>query len=262
VDEASLIELSDLNFAEALRELTRRSGGTVVDEDGLLLYAGGHPLPVLQNGVMRTAAGSGDGDVVERARRFFAARGRGFSLIGRAHADTGLLAAARAAGLQPMGEMPAMVLEHRLAAAVPPAGIDLRRVRTAAEVAAFAAVAGAAYATMGMPPDVAPAAFSRPQALVAPHIAAFIAWRDGAPLSCAMTIVSHGVAGIYWVGTAPGARGRGLAELCTRAAGNAGFDLGARVASLQASPMGAPVYRRMGYREITRYPYLVQFPSG
>ena len=62
----------------------------------------------------------------------------------------------------------------------------------------------------------------------------------------------------YLVGTIGAARGRGLAELCTRAAGNAGFDLGGRIAALQASPMGEPIYRRMGYVEITRYPTLVQ----
>ena len=76
-----------------------------------------------------------------------------------------------------------------------------------------------------------------------------------------MVIVTHGVAGVYWVGTAPGARGRGLAELCTRAAGNAGFDLGARVAALQASVMGEPVYRRMGYVEVTRYPSFVRMDA-
>src|SRR5262249_32709714 len=43
---ADLRELCDLNYAEALRELTRRAGGVVHDEGGLLLYAGTHPLPV------------------------------------------------------------------------------------------------------------------------------------------------------------------------------------------------------------------------
>ena len=57
--------------------------------------------------------------------------------------------------------------------------------------------------------------------------------------------------------------GRGLAALVTRAAGNAGFDLGARLASLQASPMGEPVYRRMGYETIGSYPYWVRMqPPG
>jgi hypothetical protein len=78
-----------------------------------------------------------------------------------------------------------------------------------------------------------------------------------------MCILTHAVAGIYWVGTVPAARGKGLAELCTRAAGNAGFDMGARIASLQASVMGEPVYLKMGYVEVTRYPWAVRFePPG
>lgn len=151
-----------------------------------------------------------------------------------------------------------MVLAHRLREAEPPSGVSLRLVRSPSDVASFALVNGEAYATYGMPPDTTPALFARPEVLTAPHIAAFLALVDDVPAAAAMTIVTHGVAGIYWVGTVPAMRGRGLAELCTRAATNAGFDLGARVASLQASPMGEPIYRRMGYVEVTRYPQLVQ----
>ena len=68
-----------------------------------------------------------------------------------------------------------------------------------------------------------------------------------------MTIVSHGVAGIYWVGSLAAARGRGLGRAVTAAATNAGFDLGADFASLQASPMGEPIYRAMGYETIYDY---------
>jgi predicted acetyltransferase len=75
-----------------------------------------------------------------------------------------------------------------------------------------------------------------------------------------MVMVTHGVAGVYWVGTTPEARGRGLAEIVTRTAGNAGFDMGATVTALQASVMGEPIYRRMGYREITRYPWYTIIP--
>src|SRR4030095_4679089 len=122
---------------------------------------------------------------------------------------------------------------HRLAA-LPPAAADLGRVPPAAAVASYGAVMGPAYATYGMPTDVLPAMLSSLETLCAPHIVAYVAWRDGTPLAGAMPVVTHGVAGVYWVGTIPEARGHGLAELCTRAAGNAGFDLGGRVAALQA----------------------------
>ncbi len=257
---AELVELSDLNYAEAMRDLSRRAGGAVLDEDGLLLFTGGHPLPVLANAAMRTDRRLGAADTLERARAFFDARGRGFTILIRAHADADLAAAAAQAGLVAFGEMPAMVLDHRLADAVPPRGIDLRPVTTADDVAAYGRVMGTAYATYGMPEDVLPAMLGNLETLRAPHIVAFVARVDGTPVAGAMTVVTHGVAGIYWVGTIPAARGRGLAELCTRAAGNAGFDLGGRIAVLQASPMGEPVYKRMGYFEVTRYPYLVQIP--
>ena len=198
-----LMELSDLNYAEAMRDLSRRAGGAVLDEDGLLLFTGGHPLPVLANAAMRTDRRLGAADALERARAFFAARGRGFTILIRAHADADLAAAAAQAGLVAFGEMPAMVLDHRLPDAVPPRGIDLRPVTTADDVAAYGRVMGPAYATYGMPEDVLPAMLGNLETLRAPHIVAFVARVDGTPVAGAMTVVTHGVAGVYWVGTIP-----------------------------------------------------------
>ncbi|MFN8545480.1 MAG: GNAT family N-acetyltransferase [Candidatus Binatia bacterium] len=253
-----LILLSDLNMAEAFRDLSRRAGGVVEDRDGLLCFTGAHPLPVLVNGAMRLDDTLGPAEVLARARSFFAAQNRGFTLMLRAHADADLQAVATEAGLADFGSPPAMVIEGRLADAAPGPGVELRRVATPGDVQAFAHVSGGAYATYGMPPDVAPALFGRPEVLLAPHIAAFLAVVDGAPTAAAMILLSHGVGGVYWVGTLPEGRGRGLAELVTRAATNAAFDLGARMVTLQASVMGEPIYRRMGYVEVTRYPQLVQ----
>jgi hypothetical protein len=254
-----LLELSDLNYAEASREMARRSGGAVLDEGGVLLAAGGHALPVLVNGAMRLDPSVAPAEVLDRARRFFAPRQRGFSIIARAHVDADLQAACAEAGLATFGAAPGMVLERRLPDAAPPAGVTLRRVETQADATAFAAVMDEAYQSLGMPPGVASVQVGRLAALAAPHIVTLLAELDGVPAAGAMTIVTHGVAGVYWVGTIAAARGRGLAELCTRAAGNAGFDRGARIAALQASPMGEPIYRRMGYVELTRYPTLVHF---
>ena len=77
---------------------------------------------------------------------------------------------------------------------------------------------------------------------------------DGDDLvSGAQVLFSHGIAGVYCVGTAESARGRGLAELVTRTVTNLGFDGGAPLVTLQASAMGEPIYRRMGYRDLYRY---------
>jgi ribosomal protein S18 acetylase RimI-like enzyme len=240
----------------SVAELARRAGGTVLDEDGLLLFAGAHRLPFLVNGVMRTGAGPPAVEVLAR-RAPSSTRGLGHRQI-RAHADR---PARRRRGRRAhaYGNAPGMVLERRLPDASPPPGVTLHRVDTPDDAVAFADVQGRAYATYGMPLDVTPLALGHLDVLRAPHIVTWLARQGGAPVAGAMVILSHGIAGIYWVGTVPEARGRGLAELVTRAAGNTGFDLGAPFVVLQASEMGDPVYRRMGYVEITRYPNMVQF---
>jgi predicted GNAT family acetyltransferase len=80
-----------------------------------------------------------------------------------------------------------------------------------------------------------------------------VAYKDNKPASCAFALLSHGIAGIYYVGTIEAARGIGLAEQCVRAVGNAAFKFGARCVILQASIYGEPVYKRIGYQESTRY---------
>jgi GNAT superfamily N-acetyltransferase len=177
-------------------------------------------------------------------------------LLGEPDAELGSVCAA--AGLLQMGDMPGMVLDHRLATAPLAPGVTLRTVETEAHVAEFARVNGEAYATYGMPPGCAETLLGRLEVLRAPHIVAVMARVDAAPAAAAMVILTHGIGGVYWVGTTPAARGKGLAELCTRAVGNIAFDMGARVVVLQASVMGEPIYRKMGYVEVTRYPYYVQ----
>jgi hypothetical protein len=259
LDERTLVELSDLNHLEANRELARRAGGIVVDEDGLTCWLGAHPLPALVNAAVRTDPAVPPADVLARASRFFAAHRRGFSVMLAGAADVDLAPACEAAGLVLMGSSPGMVLERRLPDASPPAGVTIRIVANDADAAAFARIGGDAYATLGMPPDCGPAILGRLAVMRAPHIVSVLASVDGTPAAGAMVILTHGVGGVYWVGTTPAARGRGLGELVTRVVGNIGFDMGARVVVLQASRMGDPIYRRMGYREVTRYDCWVQF---
>ena len=102
------------------------------------------------------------------------------------------------------------------------------------------------------------------RACVAPHLQTVVAYDRDAPVAAAQVLMSHSIAGVYWVGTVDGARGKGLGDAVTRAVTNRAFELGARFVSLQASAMGEPIYRRMGYREIYRYRTHVRFapPTG
>ena len=50
----------------------------------------------------------------------------------------------------------------------------------------------------------------------------------------------------------PAARGQGLGALVTTAVTNLAFARGAASVTLQASPMGEPVYRALGYEPIYR----------
>jgi len=109
-----------------------------------------------------------------------------------------------------------------------------------------------AYESIGIPKEQTEAYFAVPQRLLSPKLIIYIAYLNGQPASTAMALMTEQVAGIYWVGTTKAARGRGLAEACVRLVGNAGFARGAKIAALQASPMGEPIYQRIGYRTIDR----------
>ena len=65
------------------------------------------------------------------------------------------------------------------------------------------------------------------ETIIAPHIAAFVAYMGAEPVACAMTLVSHRVAGVFYVATVEHARRRGLGDALTRMAARTGFEMGA-----------------------------------
>jgi GNAT superfamily N-acetyltransferase len=217
------------------------------EEDGLLLYSVGRPVVSAHlNGVVRLEPAIDAARVVDRARRFFAPMGREFVMWIRDPADADLEQELRRAGLSATREpgIPCMVIRRRLAGTAPPDGVELRRVANQSDAEDYARVTVTAF---DLDEETACAVFAAPDGLLAPHVAAFVAAREGVPVAAALTLRSGSVAGIYYVGTVPAARGSGLGALCTRAATNAGLDLGADCVVLQASIMGEPLYRKMGF---------------
>jgi predicted acetyltransferase len=63
----------------------------------------------------------------------------------------------------------------------------------------------------------------------------------------------HGVAGIYTVATPEGYRRRGIGAAMTGAVMRAARERGLRVATLQASTAGEPLYLRMGFQRVAEY---------
>lgn len=244
-----------LNLVDSSRQLFELDPGAEIEVgSGWLFGAGRSSHPTIANAAFRADDDLDPGELIGRARDFFGGRGRGFALWARGGAaeDDDLIAAAGEAGLKQVYAMPEMVLERRAEQRPLPDGAELVRVTTPADATGFWQVATASYAELGFPPEVF-AAYTNHAGFAAGNVAAFLARLEGRPAAIAMTIVSHGVAGIYWVGNVREARKLGLGWALTATAVNAGLDMDAEVVSLQASPMGEGLYRHMGFETIYEY---------
>jgi ribosomal protein S18 acetylase RimI-like enzyme len=234
-----------LNEQELWREMVRWSGGVVHEERGLLFVAG--PSSYLRVAIRMDRAVDG-AQAVRRAGEFFGVSEGGHIVLVREPDDADLARAALSAGYAPAWTERSMALHEPPAASPLIADLDVRAVSTPAEVRDYATVVADANDDPGERERAG--LLFHDDTILSPHIAAFVAYVDGAPVSCAMTLVSHGVAGVFYVATVESARRRGLGDALTRMAARAGFDLGARAAWLGASEMGADLYRRIGFSDL------------
>ena len=261
MDREELLRAGDLNLVEVLRHYARHHpGGVVHEEGGVTLFAGSPVWPgPFDDGAFVLDPRADPHDVLDLAARFFKGLRPAYSVWLADHHDPALERAALDAGLALLGEGdPQMVLQARLPDATPPPGVELREVVDDETREDYLSVLRGSFTpAQGTPPEVFDGYFGTVASLHAPNVRTVVAYEQGRPVAGAMVIVSHGVAGVQYVGTVEDARGRGYGELVTRWVGNAGFDLGARVAALQASDMGEPVYRRMGYETVTHYRYVM-----
>jgi hypothetical protein len=263
--DAALAALLDENLLAAIREIGRWQPGAVcVEADGLLMIAGTTTFPVgFANCVARTDRSVAAPDVLARAAAFFEPRGRGFTIFVRGAFDADLEAVLQRSGVASLMDTPCMLIDRPLTPPTLPRGCELRAVTDEAGAVAVREINAEAYQSLGLPADEIRALYGLPRKLLAAHYVTALGCRDAQPVSTAMIIFSPLVAGVYWVGTTSGARRTGLAEACTRQVTNAAFERGAHAVTLQASPMGEPIYTRLGYRTFDRLRwYVVPSPKS
>jgi len=256
-DREKLLRQVDLNTWEMYREISRLARGSLLLETPeATMVSRPHATP-WHNMVMVHAPLDADA-LIATVREFYGRDGRPFSIWTRSHADGELETALRALGFIDLVPMPGMVLPGDPGTRCEPAGLEIRPVRGDADRRDFIAVSRTAYQVYGIEPELYEDSFASLDSLVAPHIQGFVGRVEGEPVAAAAVYVTHGVAGINWVGTVPARARRRYAEAVTWAAIREGFRRGAAFASLQPTQMGQRVYERMGFVAVAEYPVLVR----
>lgn len=251
----SFEHLADGNFVEAVRAHARwQIPCDFVESDGMLRVAGANALPIgFRNCVLRTDESLDPVAFVNNALTFFDKRERGFSVMLRASHDADIDAYLQRLGWSAGPDVPCLLVDKPLSGFHSLPGIVVQRITERSHQADAVAVNAEAYQTLKLPAEETRRYFGNPDALLGSDVEGFVAYRDGLPVATAFALINGDAAGVYWVGSVSEARGLGLGELCTRLATNAGFSRGARVVTLQASPLGLPIYSRMGFRVYDQY---------
>ena len=80
----------------------------------------------------------------------------------------------------------------------------------------------------------------------------FLAYFDGKPVATSLLFTHNNSTGIYYVSTLPAFRNKGFGLKITQAAMQAAKESGIKNVILQATPLGAKVYIRTGFKECCR----------
>jgi len=254
----SIEDAADANLVASYRaHLAWQEPCESLEADGLLAVAGGNRFPgPYKNIVVRLDPALSPSRLLERAHAFFDPMDRKFSVVARARRDADLEAHLRGLGYEMRSESPCLLVAQPVPVRAVDQHVRIERFRDLDHVRDAIGVGANAFATLGLPVEEAHTMLARHDRLLDADVAGFVAYVDDEPAATALTLFSDGAAGVYWVATLPASRGRGLGEVCTALATNAGFERGAPVVTLQASPMGLPIYTRMGYRacdQLRRY---------
>lgn len=246
--------LADVNLAGAFANIGRH-GGEVGGSPDCPFVATGLPAAFF-NGVYPTGHVDDPDQLIADATTFMAARNVPWLLWVRDGVNEALLDAGRRAGLTDAVGPLAMALPEIPEPPPRPDGLAITVVRDADELEVSRDLQARGFE---MPREFVEV-LAAESMLDDPTLAMVIGTVDEVPVSTALVSVTGTTAGIYSVATPPEHRRNGYGEAATWAALAEGRRLGCDHSILQASPMGAPIYRRMGYLDLGPYVQLASEP--
>ncbi|MCG5468027.1 GNAT family N-acetyltransferase [Micromonospora sp. LAH09] len=164
--------------------------------------------------------------------------------------DTGTADGLVALGATEVARLPIMTMAIGEAAEVPtPAGLHVTETTDLASfVPAYARVSG-------IPAEGVAATIEREKAFTGDGTVIRLVGRldDGRVAGTAVAWLSHGLVTLYFVGTQPEQRRRGIGAAMTGAVLDLARERGVRTAALTSSPVGEPVYRRLGFQPVGEF---------
>lgn len=189
------------------------------------------------------------------AARFFKPRtGRWSFWLCEDHLDVHELRRARGTladfGLRPISHPPGMIAAALHPSRDPLPALRIEPVTTPSHQRAFAEITALSFE---IPYVIADAIYAQPQAWRGDY-QGVVGITDGRVVTIAAIVETEDAIGIYSLATHPGFRRRGYGEALLRAAvAQAERRSGARRIVLQASEAGHALYRRLGFRDVTRF---------
>lgn len=231
-------------------------GSLVRRADGVALALTGLPIRLFNQVLVELDSATEDAVAAGIA----AARDRGdtFAVSLRRGADDRLIPLMKELGLTRVSEepwMPGMAL-HPIPAdrTEGPAGAgttdhEIRRVADPAGIEDHIVTAAAGFEM----PEALLRTIVGPALTAHADVAVYVGYADGRPVTTGLGFRTGRTIGVYNIATVPSARRRGYGAAMTERIAADGAAAGCDVAILQASPMGLPIYERLGYRTVVEY---------
>ncbi len=243
---SELVALEHENFVACYRALAEAAAtGSVRDQSGTFAFVTGLPLPMFNGCIV---AGPDGARGLESALAWLDEQGLPYSLWTPSPTapDVAALAAAFGLALEPQ-PLPGMVLTPVPASPALPRGLTVEPVGPG-RAADFASV----VIGLGLGEEAA-ALLTSPSFVARDNVDLLVGYLDGAPVATSIAISSANAGGVVNVLTLEEARGQGIGTALTWAAVEAGVARGHDIVVLQATPMGLPVYRSMGFETVVEH---------